>query len=163
MKSPAFVLTLAVFAVAAAAGFAADRRAAAASARAEREDTQRRLEKAVALAGEHPNAFGSRSAPAARDAALKSLAQEAATGRDVNLAYLSESDRDSDKGRRERQVIVRLVNADHANLVLFLQDLEARGGGARIKELHVRPSKNIPDAYEEVEVVLSRVSAETKP
>jgi hypothetical protein len=166
VKNPAYVLALAVLAVAGAGGFAADRYAAAASARREREDAQQSLKKAVALAAEHPRAFGPDAPTPGGDSSLKTLAQEAATGRNVSLGYLSESERDTDKGKRERQVLVRLVNAGHPNLVLFLQDLETRGGGAKIKELHVRPSREVPDAYEEVEIVLSKtisVAPEKKP
>jgi hypothetical protein len=163
VKSPVFVLTLVALAVAAAAGVAVDRAAAARSARDEREEAQRQLEKAVALAAQHPRAFGARSALPAREAGLKSLAQETATERNVTIGYLSETERDADKGCRERQVIIRVVNVGHANLVLFLQDLENRGGGARIKEIHVRPSREIVDTYEEAEIVLSKIAQESKP
>ncbi len=167
MKSPVFVLTLAALAVCAAAGVAADRYTAARAAREERDQAQQDLKKAVALVAEHPRAFGPDApAPGSDALSLKALAQEAAAARNVPLGYLSESERDADKGRRERQVLLRLVNAGHPNLVLFLQDLESRGGGARIKELHVRPSREIADAYEDVEIVLSKtvaVSPEKKP
>lgn len=166
MKNPAVVLAFAALAVCAAAGYAADRFAAARSAREEREQAQDLLQKAVALAAEHPRAFGPDAAAPTGDSSLKTLTQEAAAGRNVAIGYLSESEREAEKGRRERQVLVRLVNAGHPNLVLFLQDLEHRGGGAKIKELHVRPSREIPDAYEEVEVVLSKTTAapaEKKP
>jgi hypothetical protein len=163
VKSPAFVLTFAALLLAAAGGFAADRCSAARQAREEREEAQRSLEKAVKLASEYPRAFGPHAvAPVAGESGLKTLAQEFATSRSVTIGYLTESDRESDKGRRERQMIIRLVNAGHPNLVLFLQDLESRGGGAKIKEIHVRPSRDIPDAYEEAEVVVSRFAPEEK-
>jgi len=161
VKNAAFALTLAALAVCAAAGYAADRYSAAKSAREGREEAQQALQKAVALSAEHPRAFGANAATPTGDSSLKSLAQETAASRNVALGYLSESERDTEKGRHERQVLVRLVNAGHPNVVLFLQDLEARGGGAKIKELHVRPSREIPDAYEEVEVVVSKTVAST--
>jgi hypothetical protein len=162
VRNPAFVLALAALAVVAAGGFAADRYGAARAAREEREDAQRSLEKAVSLAAEHPRAFGPQAILPATDSALKTLAQEFAAGRNVTIGYLTESERETDKGRRERQVLVRLVNPGHPNLILFLQDLETRGGGARVKEIHVRPSREIPDAYEEAEIVLSKIVAEEK-
>ena len=166
MKTPAFVLTLVALMVLAAGAYAADRCAAARTARGNREEARLQLEKAVELAAAFPRAFGPLATAPTRDAALKTLAQETAVNRSVTIGYLAESERDADKGRRERQVILRLVNAGHSNLVLFLQDLERRGGGAKVKEIHVRPSRVISDAYEEVEVVLSKVSAspeEKKP
>jgi hypothetical protein len=163
VKKSAFVLTIAALGVVAAAAGASNRYAAAAAARAGREEVQQALVKAVALAAEHPRAFGPDAAAPMGDSSLKALAQEAAASRGVSLGYLSESERETDKGRRERQVLLRLVNAAHPNLVLFLQDLETRGGGAKVKELHLRPSREIPDAYEEVEVVLSKtVAAQTE-
>jgi hypothetical protein len=166
MRSPAFILSLVALAVAAAGAFAAERGLAARTARSQREEAQSQLEKAVKLAAEHPRAFGPQAVTSAGDSALKTVAQEAATSRQVTIGFLSESERDADKGRRERQVIIRLVNAGHPNLILFLQDLESRAGGAKVKEIHVRPSRELPDAYEEAEIVLSKVSAapvEKKP
>jgi hypothetical protein len=156
MRSPAFVLSLAALAVLASAGLAADRWVAARAARAEREEAELALEKAAVLAREHSRVFGPLAAAPARDASLKVLAQELATGRNVTLGYLSESEREGEKGLRERQVILRLVGAAHPNLVLYLQDLESRSGGAKVKEIHVRPSREVPDVYEEAEIVLSK-------
>lgn len=162
MKSPTFVLSLAALA-AAAGGFSADRYAAARQAREEREEAQAALEKAVKLAADHPRAFGVHAiTPVAGESALKTLAQEFATSRSVTIGYLTESERESDKGRRERQVLIRLVNAGHPNLILFLQDLESRGGGAKVKEIHVRPSRDVADAYEEAEIVVSKLAPEEK-
>jgi hypothetical protein len=166
VKNPTFALTLSFLAVGAAAGYAADRYAMARSARIERVEIQEMLKKSVALAAEHPHAFGTGSPASLSDLSLKLLAQEAAVSRNVPLGYLSETERETEKGRREHQVLVRLVNAGHRNLVLYLQDLELRGGGARVKELHIRPSRECLDCYEEVEVVLSKTVAspdEKKP
>ena len=163
MKGSLFVLTLIALAVAAAGGFAADRYSAARTAREERDEAQRALEKAVRLAAEHPRAFGPHAvAPSSGESGLKTLAQEFATSRNVTIGYLTESERESEKGRRERQMIIRLVNAGHPNLILFLQDLENRGGGAKVREIHVRPSREITDAYEEAEIVVSKFAPEEK-
>jgi len=163
VKHPAFVLTLAALVVAASAGFAADRYSAARLAREERDEARRSLEKAVKLAAEYPRAFGPQAmVPLAGESGLKTLAQEFAASRSVTIGYLTESERESEKGRRERQVIIRLVNAAHPNLILFLQDLESRGGGAKVKEIHVRPSRDIVDAYEEAEIVVSKLAPEEK-
>lgn len=163
MKSNAFILTLAALAVAAGAGFALDRAAFARVSRADREEVQRQLDKVQALAAQHRKAFGAGAVISARPEGLKTLAQETAAQRQVTIAHLSESDREADKGGRERQVMVRLTNVLHANLVFFLQDLEARGGGAKVKEIHLRPSRELPDAYDESEIILSRVFQEAKP
>jgi len=166
VRSPVFVLTFAAAALIATGGFALNRYAAARNARGARESAQRDLEKAVKIAAEHPRSFGPEAVPAQTGAALKSLAQGLATSRGVTIGYLTENDREADKGRRERQVMIRLVSPGHQNLVLFLQDLESRGGGAKVKELHLRPSKDVTDAYEEAEVILSKtapVAEEKKP
>jgi len=166
MKNPIPVLILAGLVVASAGAYAAERYAGVLSARQECRDLEQSLGKALALAEGHPRAFGSIAPANSAGGPLKALAQEAAVSRNITLAYLSESERDAEKGRRERQVLVRLQNAAHSNLVLYLQDLEVRGGGAVVREIHVRPSREIPDTYEDVEVVLSRTSvapAEKKP
>jgi hypothetical protein len=159
VKSTAFVLTLAALAVASSGGVAIDRYGAARAARADREDLERQLRKAETLAATNPCAFGPNVPAPGKDATLKGLAQEAAAGRALTIGYLSEGEREAEKGRRERQVIVRLVNAAHPNLILFLRDLETRGGGAPVKEIHVRPSREVQDAYEEAEIVLSKSTA----
>jgi hypothetical protein len=158
VKSTVIVLMLAGLVVAAAAVVAGERLVAARAACSEREEVQLRLRKAVLLAGEHPASFGPGAAPAGADASLKTLVQESAATHSVTIGYLSENDRDLEKGRRERQVVVRLTQASHPNLVLFLQELETKGAGARVKELHVRPSRDAADAYEEAEILLARFS-----
>jgi hypothetical protein len=156
MRSTAFVLTLAALGVFAAVGVALDRAAAARTVSADRENLRRQLEQSMLMARKHPKVFGAGVVPPSRDFSLKSLAQEAATARGVTIGYLTENDREADRGRRERQVLLRVTQATHANLVRFLQDLESQGAGARVKEIHARPSRETPDTYEEAEIVLSR-------
>ncbi len=143
-------------------GFAIERGIACAAVRDVRRAAVRELEEAIQLTARHPGAFGDQ-APVAADAPLKSLAQEVAAKHGVAVAFLSESEREADGGRRERQVIVRLTHPAHRKLVGFLGELESRGGGARIKEIHVRPSSSKSDHYEEAEVVVSRLSEPESP
>lgn len=160
MKRAEFVLILAVVPVIAAALFAMDRWAALRAVREERIELFERLDKALSLARSHPAAFGANAPPVVPGPeVLKTFAQEAAARRNVNVAYLSETEREGEKGMRERHVVVRVVNAGHANLIAFLEDVEIRGG-ARVREIHVRPSRSIPDAYEEAEIVFSRLWTE---
>jgi hypothetical protein len=149
-------LALGLLAVLAAGGAHLDRVGARDQVRLEREAAQAQLETALRQAATRPSRFGVLAAAPAADGSLKPLAQELAASRQVPLGYLSESERDGEGGRRERQLVLRLVNAPHPNLVRFLEDLEARGAGARVKEVHLRPSREHPDAYEEAEVVLAR-------
>jgi len=154
--SSRFALILAVLAVCIAAGIAADRMAVASSARREREAARESLRRAAALLVEHPQVFGPGASSRTGGVSLKTLVEEAARIRNVSLGYLSETQRETDRGPQERQVLIRLLNAVHSNVVFFLQDLETRSCGARIKELHLRPSRVLPDTYEEVEVVVSK-------
>ena len=159
----AFVLSLLV--VLASGGFATDRFLVSRLVRQNRESAQRDLERAVFLISQHPGAFGWKG-ERQDEGSLKTVAQESAARQGVTIGYLSENERDTEKGRRERQVIIRLANAPHPNLIHFLQELEHRGTGAWIKEIHVRPSRENSDSYEEAEIVLSKASAapeEKKP
>jgi hypothetical protein len=159
----ASVLIIALLAIATAGFFALDRYRTWKIFRARSEALQGQLQKAVKLVQEHPRAFGSRGGTHAADtASLKNFAQETSTKLNITLGYLSENERVAGKGGRERQVIVRLVNAGHSNLVRFLEEME-RVGGARVKELHLRPSREISDGYEEAEIVFSKISAPEGP
>jgi hypothetical protein len=162
VKHPVFPIVLAGLIALLAGGAAAERAAARHAARAAREAAHRELEDALLLARRHPQAFGFRAA-APGESSLKSAAQEAAARRGLVIGALSESEREIDAGRRERQVLVRLLDAPHAELVRYLADLEGAPGGARVKELHLRPSESRGGAYEEAEVVMARVSAEARP
>jgi hypothetical protein len=157
VKTPVLILTSMIAAAIAAGIYAANRFTTDRNARDQRIDAQEQLQTAMRLADEYPRAFGPQASSPASESPIKTLAQEFATSRGVTIGYLSESERDANKGKRERQVLIRLVNASHPNLVHFLEDLESRGCGARIREIHVRPSRVISDAYEEAEVVVSKV------
>jgi hypothetical protein len=124
-------------------------------ARSSRDLALEELRGARALASRHIVGAGM---PVSGPLVLKTFLQEMAQKQGIAVAFLSESERDLGKGRHERQVLARMVQADHARLVPFLGGLEAHGGGARLKELHLRPSKSDSAVYEEVEIVLSHVS-----
>jgi hypothetical protein len=130
----------------------------------ERERVVGRLVEARTLIARNPELFAADPRPAS-DLALKGLIQEAAARQGLQVGFLSETEKESGKGRREKQVSARLVRAPHAKLVPFLADLESRGQGALVKELHFRPTKELSDHYEDVEVLLARLAAapEKKP
>jgi len=155
MRHGGIVLLASLLAAAGAGAFALDRAAGFRSASIERDSAQKDLESALALAERHPRAFGP-GAGSSGESALKGLAQQSAKNRGVTIGFLSESEREAEKGRRERQIHVRLVNAPHRGLVQFLEDLEAKGSGATVKELHLRPSPD-GDVYLEAELVLSKL------
>lgn len=119
----------------------------------------REIEGALSLVRKHPTAFGAGTG-LPTDSSMKALVQETAASRGVAIAYLSETERDVQKGHRERQTLVRVAQVPHRNLVHFLEDLERGAIGARVKEIHLRPSKSTSDLYEEAEVVLSRFVAQ---
>ncbi len=127
-----------------------------ARALAARDSSSWRLAEAQRIVDRHPQAFGSARA-AGVEVSLKTVVQEAAGKHGVPIASLSEVEREAGKGRRERHVVTRLVRAEHPKLVAFLSDLEEKGGGAKVKELHLRPSKDQTRVYEEAEVTLSRI------
>jgi hypothetical protein len=149
---------MALMAVSVSGLYAVDRYAHARELARERESAERDLDQALGLISQHPTLFGSHMT-GGEGGDLKVIAQESASRRGVSIGYLSESDRETEKGRREHQVVIRLAGAPHPNLVLFLQELEKRGAGSRIKEIHVRPSHEVPDAYEEAEIVLTKTVA----
>ncbi len=154
MKRLVIPLALAGTALAVAAAFAVERGLALQSAREARMAAYREIEDALRLAARHSAAFGHRFQAA--QVPLKSLAQEAAARRGLLIGALSESERELDRGRRERQVLVRVVDAPHELLVRFLDDLESGSAGATVKELHLRPSETRNAAYEEAEILLAR-------
>lgn len=139
------------------AAFAADRAFSARLAAGRRDAFVARLAQAALLAdrqGEAPKAMG--------EGSLKALVQELATREGLSIAFLSEGEKEAGKGKRERQVSVRLVGAEHAKLVGFLAELEGRGGGAVVKELHLRPSKDLTAIYQDAELVLALRLGEAK-
>jgi hypothetical protein len=145
-------------------GVALDRWMFSCSAREARGKAHAELEAASRLTRLHPGAFGQAgSHPGVRS--LKGLVQEAATQRQVQIASLSESEREVSRGRREHQVLVRIENARHIHLLEFFSQLEANAGGGRIREIRLRPSTGTPDTYEDAEVVVAKIlpAQEDKP
>ncbi len=125
------------------------------AARSSLDSLRRDVQEARKLGGLHT--FGgasSRSGPVL----LKSLVQEVAQKEGITVAFLSESERELGKGRREKQVLARVVQADHGKFVPFLARLEAEGGGAKVKEIHLKPSRTTTGVYEEAEIVLCHLS-----
>jgi hypothetical protein len=145
--------------VVASAGFALERSLALSASCDARTTATAELEGALALAAKHPGVFGR---PAiSTDGSLKSAVQDFAARRGLAIGFLSESERETDRGGRQRQVVVRLVQPTHGNLVRFLGDVEMQAG-AIVKEIHVRPLNSQADVYEDAEVVVVR-SGEAAP
>ena len=115
-----------------------------------------KLAQAVAMAARHPSLFeeGDRSAG---EGSLKNLVKNIAREKGLEIAFLSENEKEAGKGKRERQVTARLVRAPHEKLVRFLAELEELGSGAKVKELHLRPSKETTDTYQDAEVIFAKV------
>lgn len=124
----------------------------------ERDQAIRSLSEAQILFARHPELFRGSGGLTSSEVALKTLLQEASTQHGLQLGFLTEADKEAGKGKREKQVSARLVRTPHEKLVPFLADLEARGAGAVIKELHLRPSKDVSRTYEDAEVVFSRIT-----
>jgi hypothetical protein len=161
MKRPAAALVASFIAVLASGTFVLNRCEASRHVHEDKDSARNNLQHALSLIAQHPGSFGWKGESSIGES-LKAVAQESAARQGVTIGYLAENEHDTDKGRRERQVIIRLTNASHSNLVHFLQDLERRGTGAWIKEIHVRPSREISEAYEEAEIVVSKAAATTE-
>jgi hypothetical protein len=138
--------------------FAVERAASAVLLERERTAAARDLAAAADLAKRHPRLF-ERASGTESDTSLKAFVQESAAKREVTIGFLSESEREMERGRRELQVLVRLTQARHGNLVRFLGDVEEEGAGARVREIHVRPSREDSQVYEEAEIVLAKAVA----
>jgi len=123
----------------------------------ERESWVRKVSEAKVLLSRHPDVFKPTASRTPSDVSTKAIFQESSVRHGLQLEFLSEAERDGGKGKRERLLSARFVRAPHDKLVLFLGEVEARGGGAFLKEIHLRPSKEVSDLYEEAEVVLSRL------
>jgi hypothetical protein len=148
-----------ILGVAGAAWFAVDQGVSARLRELERDRAVQKLSEARTLLTRHAELFTVGASPAAGEAPLKALLQDSGTKHGLLVGFLSESEREAGKGKREKQVSARLVRPPHEKLVRFLADLESRGSGAVVKELHLRPSKEASDTYEETEVVYARVFA----
>ncbi|MCK6498651.1 MAG: hypothetical protein L6Q38_04135 [Nitrospira sp.] len=138
-----------------AAAFAVDRYLAFAKGEAELEERIAALQDAKEIYQQASGAFGAATAPT-EDLPLKPLVQKAGAEAKVRLNYLSETEKDLGKGVHERSVVARTSDVPHATLVAFLAALEARGDGARIKELRLKPSKTQSGIYQDAECVLAR-------
>lgn len=112
------------------------------------------LDEARHLVQAHPEAFGANSGNSTKTD-LKGLVQQSSSRNGVVLMYLTETERDAGEKIKERNVVARAVNVSHAKLVAFLADLENRGGGARIKEIRLKPATDRSDVYQEAETVLA--------
>lgn len=163
MSRPRALPALSFVLVLAAALFAVERYSAYAPLRAERTLRAAQLDEARRIAAANPEPFGSKAA-SAPSAGLKEMVQAAAARHNIPVTYLNESEKDLAKGVRETAVAARAANVPHASLVAFLGDLEARGGGARIKEIRIKPAKDRGGQYEEAEIVyaICRVAADAR-
>lgn len=128
-----------------------------AAARAELTEKIGRLEDANAVYLQNSLIFSNSVRPAAPE--LKLLVQSSSTRNGVLLSYLTEMDKDVGEKVREHNVICRAINVSQPKLVKFLAELEAQGGGAKIKELRLKPAADRFDCYQEVDVVISVVVA----
>lgn len=136
-----------------------------ASARAHiRDAALRKLREARTLALRHPSVFRADTSLFG-EVPLKALVQNTARKHGLRIAFLSEMEREAGKGVRERLVSARFSGSPHSKFVLFLLDLEKEGAGAKVKELHLRPSKDTSDVYQDGEIVFSKLFAapEKKP
>jgi len=155
MKLSTWPLSLGALGILSAVGFATDRFLAYREVSKLLEAKEAECLRALSVYQAHREAFGSRSGPTG-PSALKTLTQEAAAKEGLLLASLSESERDLGKGRREKSIAFRLQNALHAPMIRFLSELESSGGGGRLKELHLHPSRSAEGGYEEVEGVFAK-------
>lgn len=154
MRSRSLISGFIVAALIGAGIFAFERFMALDEARAAHALRMEELDEARHLVHSHPEAFGVNSAASAKTD-LKGLVQQSSSRNGVVLMYLSETERDAGEKIKERNVVARAVNVPHAKLVAFLADLENRGGGARIKEIRLKPALDRSDVYQEAETVLA--------
>jgi len=139
----------------ASAALAADRYLARRFSRQALDTALAEVQEARALVKQNPASFGA-PPPVGAQAVLKTTIQQAGARYGLTVAFLSESEKDAGQGSREKQAVARLVNAVHEKLVAYLDELERVSGGARVKELHLRPSRETNGVYQEVEFVLAR-------
>ena len=86
---------------------------------------------------------------------LKPLVRTASQKNGIQLIYLTESEKDLNRGIKEQSVIARAINVPHKNLIAFLVQLEQQGAGTRIKEIRLVPDKHRSGIYKEAECILS--------
>ncbi len=124
------------------------------AARTQLDESRALLHEAQSLTNSHPEAYGANAAGGAK-LDLKQLVQESGARNGISILYLSENERDAGESVRERIVLTRAVNVPHQQLVAFMADLESQGGGARIKEIRIKPKGDKADTYQEAEIVLA--------
>jgi hypothetical protein len=154
MRNTVILPIVSIVSVLLACGFAIERYGSMGEARAASTTAMEQVSKAQEMAWEHPEAYGVNANQGAKTD-LKRMVQEAGARNGVSLLYLSETERDAGDSVRERNVMSRLVNVPHAKLVAFLADLESKGGGARIKEIRIKPALDRSDVYQEAEAILA--------
>jgi hypothetical protein len=155
MRSPSRGPVLFVVAIVlVAAAFAVDRYLAYRAAREERDASVEQLGAALGMLKGHPEDFGNR-AGSARRVGLKTLVQESGARSGVTLVYVTESEKEAGKGLRERSVTARMGAVRQEKLVAFLSDVEERGGGAKVRELRLKPDKAQSGLYQAAECVVS--------
>jgi len=155
MRSPSrgpvlFVVVSVLVAVA----FAADRYLAYRAAREERDASVAQLETALGLLKAHAEDFDANATKGKR-VGLKTLVQESGARSGVTLVYVTESEKEAGKGLRERSVTARMGAVRQEKLVAFLSDVEDRGGGAKVRELRLKPDKAQSGLYQAAECVVS--------
>jgi hypothetical protein len=154
MRSRSFLSVIVFAACIGAGGFAFNRYMAMDEAQSSHTSRLEDLDEARHLFQSRPEAFGVNAGTAAKSD-LKGLVQQSSSRNGVVLMYLTETERDAGEKIKERNVVARAVNVPHAKLVAFLADLENRGGGARVKEIRLKPALDHSDVYQEAEAVLA--------
>jgi hypothetical protein len=158
MKKNRFLTWTVILGALGALWFAADGALSAGQAARARDRAEGSVRAAWTLGTGNPRLFSGVLRPTG-DLPLKALCQEAGRKEGIQIAFLTESEKEAGKGKREKQVSARLVRSSHPKLVSFLALLEERGAGAKVKELHLRASKDLSDTYEEAEILFSRVTS----
>ena len=136
-----------------AATFALDRYFALDAARSSLGEQMLQLERACQLARTHPQSLGTTANGAKTD--LKALVQQSSARQGIVLTHLSETEHEAGEKVKERTISARAANVPHTAMVAFLADLESRGGGARVKEIRLKPAVDNGGMYQEAESVLA--------
>ena len=83
------------------------------------------------------------------------MVRKAGASNGVQIAFLSETEKQDPGGGSHREVAARIVRAEHSKLVAFLGSLQGPASrGAILREIRLTPSKKITGVYEEAEIVL---------
>jgi hypothetical protein len=146
--------TLVLIALAIATAFAIDRYLAMTSAQELVNARVEMLSEAQQLAARQSGIF-SPGAAKVQTTSLKTLVQDVNARHGLTVTYMNENERDIGDKIRERTVLTRSINVPHEKLIAVLAELESRSGGARMKEIRVKPSSDRTNLYDEVETVLA--------